>query len=67
MTYLIKYDLTVKSVISDYTRQLHNKNLLNISTTSLVLLIFYQNKYAKFELRSQSTTNQHMFKVTNLR
>ena len=68
MTYLIKYTLTVQFSIQDYTRQLHNNNLLNMEIKNKLLPPFYQQqKKAKFGPKSQSTTKNHMLRATNLR
>ena len=67
MTFLITYTLTVQFSIQDYTRQLHNNNLLNIKSKNKFLPQFYKEKYTKFGPKSQSTTKHRMFRATNLR
>ena len=67
MTFLITYTLTVQFSIQDYTRQLHNNNLLNIESKNKLLPPFYQENYTKFGPKSQSTTKHWMFRATNLR
>ena len=66
MTYLIKYTLTVEFSIQDYTRQLHNNNLLNMKSKNKLLLPFYQKKIRKIWTK-MSTTKHSMFRATNLR
>ena len=36
--YLIKYTLSVKFLIKDYKRQLHNNNILNMAHGGIVVL-----------------------------
>ena len=67
MMYLIKYYLAVQFSIQDYSRQLHNNNLLNIESKNKLIPPFYQEKYRKFGPTSQSTTKHCMFRAKNLR
>ena len=63
MMYLIIYTLTVQFSIQDYTRQLHNNNLLNMESKNKLFPEFYQQqKKAKFGPKSQSTTKHCMFR-----
>ena len=60
MRYLIKYILTIWFSMQDYTKHLHNNNLLNIPTTFILFLDFLPKKCAKFVLKSQSMTTLYV-------
>ena len=62
--YLIKYTLTVKFSIKDYTRQLQ---CIKYEKLKQVMTTILPKKYATFGPKSQSTTKHRMFRAPNLR